>query len=469
MRKKARLTSLQTRVSELRCEGSALTSALQDCFTANLLMGLSTDPDSGDEQSLSSMSSWDAEHDDSSVTSGKRTRGDMGDESDDDTLRKSLRGELDEGESLLGVDVGDDDEMLAGEADADQDLRSSAPVLMTPELADERGLSPEELEDRRRERNRQLARQTRGRKKLFVEALAHGRAARAAQPACARQAHDAARAVDVCRGTAAGGRRRGRGGARALDVFVRRCATPHGDDGRVEHLGPLRIGVGSPTNSASPRDGLGVSRRSVARPAVARNLPRDPWQRRDAHPRSCSSCQPRARHASDCFGARGAHSTSAERDGAVPPMLSTSLGANHGGLSGFTYAPSMACTDGRVLLFTTRGCRARTASHPEGAGRGRFDFRDGGGARDHAHVASQFNARVSMAAKRRARGNAIGGGGRCVPSKREPAPSLPCKYRHEEPIGPIFMPAHDASRVQVAAVAQAAVVGRDEPCKRLVR
>ena len=71
MRKKARLTSLQTRVSELRCEGSALTSALQDCFTANLLMGLSTDPDSGDEQSLSSMSSWDAEHDDSSVTSGK--------------------------------------------------------------------------------------------------------------------------------------------------------------------------------------------------------------------------------------------------------------------------------------------------------------------------------------------------------------------------------------------------------------
>ena len=68
MRKKARLTSLQTRVSELRSEGSALTSALQDCFTANLLMGLSTDPDSGDEQSLSSMSSWDAEHDDSSVT-----------------------------------------------------------------------------------------------------------------------------------------------------------------------------------------------------------------------------------------------------------------------------------------------------------------------------------------------------------------------------------------------------------------
>ena len=27
--------------------------------------------------------------------------------------------------------MGDDDEMLAGEADADQDLRSSAPVLMT--------------------------------------------------------------------------------------------------------------------------------------------------------------------------------------------------------------------------------------------------------------------------------------------------------------------------------------------------
>ena len=352
MRKKARLTSLQTRVSELRCEGSALTSALQDCFTANLLMGLSTDPDSGDEQSLSSMSSWDAEHDDSSVTSGKRTRGDMGDESDDDTLRKSLRGELDEGESLLGVDVGDDDEMLAGEADADQDLRSSAPVLMTPELADERGLSPEELEDRRRERNRQLARQTRGRKKLFVEALARtvvrleqrNLRVRAKLTTLLEQSM-------LCRGTAAGGT----SAAAAAEALV--PSTSSSDAAR--HLmemtaasnssGLFEAAVGSPTSSAaSPRDGLGAA---VAPVRVAPCASREAVLaiRGDDETRAHERLQLMPNLPAPVMPATASApavptAPALSEMCAVPPMLSTSLGTKHGVLSsGFpTYAPSMA-------------------------------------------------------------------------------------------------------------------------------
>ena len=110
--------------------------------------------------------------------------------------------------------------------------------------------------------------------------------------------------------------------------------------------GLFESAVGSPTNSASPRDGLGAV---VAPVCVAPCTSRETFlairvndetrahERLQLMPKLPAPVMPATASAPAVPTAPALSEMCA-----VPPMLSTSLGTNHGGLSGFTYAPSMA-------------------------------------------------------------------------------------------------------------------------------
>ena len=156
LRKKARLALLQARVNELQKESLGLQTALNECETANVLMGLAVGGNSSDDEDNGQLAADTAGSGHAGATTSSR---------DLKRSRSCSTTDDDDADSTLGE--GDARGAPTGKAASDDvDIRHS-----TDDENEHEGGDGDEEHAMRRARNRQHARQLRGRKKEFVDAL----------------------------------------------------------------------------------------------------------------------------------------------------------------------------------------------------------------------------------------------------------------------------------------------------------
>uniref|UniRef100_A0A6U5IV75 BZIP domain-containing protein n=1 Tax=Corethron hystrix TaxID=216773 RepID=A0A6U5IV75_9STRA len=147
LRKKAQLRILQDRARELQNENSNLKQSIEECSIANILLGLSSNvcPESIPQLSLSSESTPTPP-----VIFGKRKRA-VSDADSDSTARKAAMA------SIPGLSNKNHINWKTG--------------YYTDTDGNQKQLTPSELENLRRERNRMHAKMTRDRKKVFIASI----------------------------------------------------------------------------------------------------------------------------------------------------------------------------------------------------------------------------------------------------------------------------------------------------------
>lgn len=206
MRKKAQLATLQSRVTQLRTEGLRLEQALQDCVTANILLGISKGGIKGSEAfeaifagvrmqrrriNSADLAAAMNESDDAATTaaplsydalcrSAHLACSSLGQQSSSSSLESPVAA------SLRRASMEDDDAASVSEdssmREPDSLLPPKPPTVAKPTIhwkngytldqdGQRRDLTPEELDTMRRERNRLHAKMTRDRKKVYIETL----------------------------------------------------------------------------------------------------------------------------------------------------------------------------------------------------------------------------------------------------------------------------------------------------------
>mmetsp|Transcript_36505 Transcript_36505/g.123589 ORF Transcript_36505/g.123589 Transcript_36505/m.123589 type:complete len:275 (+) Transcript_36505:283-1107(+) len=181
-RKKAQLQTLQSRVQELQDEGARLEAALQDCSTANILLGLSNPAIARPVAAAFARER---------VTNSDLAAA-MNETEDEPSSPRSAFGERDDDEHTVravsrSTSAASDrfDNQDASSSDgADEPCVASAKGALgaKPTIhwkngytldgdGRRRDLSPGELDQMRRERNRLHAKMTRDRKKVYIETL----------------------------------------------------------------------------------------------------------------------------------------------------------------------------------------------------------------------------------------------------------------------------------------------------------
>ena len=182
-RKKAQLQTLQSRVQELQDEGARLEAALQDCSTANILLGLSNPAIARPVAAAFARER---------VTNSDLAAA-MNETEDEPSSPRSAIGERDDYEHT--VHAVSRSTSAASDRFADNQDASSSDGADEPCVASAKGalgakptihwkngytldgdgrrrdLSPGELDQMRRERNRLHAKMTRDRKKVYIETL----------------------------------------------------------------------------------------------------------------------------------------------------------------------------------------------------------------------------------------------------------------------------------------------------------
>ena len=182
-RKKAQLQTLQSRVQELQDEGARLEAALQDCSTANILLGLSNPAIARPVAAAFARER---------VTNSDLAAA-MNETEDEPSSPRSAFGERDDDEHT--VRAVSRSTSAASDRFADNQDASSSDGADEPCVASAKGalgakptihwkngytldgdgrrrdLSPGELDQMRRERNRLHAKMTRDRKKVYIETL----------------------------------------------------------------------------------------------------------------------------------------------------------------------------------------------------------------------------------------------------------------------------------------------------------
>ena len=181
-RKKAQLQTLQSRVQELQDEGARLEAALQDCSTANILLGLSNPAIARPVAAAFARER---------VTNSDLAAA-MNETEDEPSSPRSAFGEHDDEHTVRAVSRSTS---AASDRFADNQDASSSDGADEPCVASAKGalgakptihwkngytldgdgrrrdLSPGELDQMRRERNRLHAKMTRDRKKVYIETL----------------------------------------------------------------------------------------------------------------------------------------------------------------------------------------------------------------------------------------------------------------------------------------------------------
>mmetsp|Transcript_63577 Transcript_63577/g.94349 ORF Transcript_63577/g.94349 Transcript_63577/m.94349 type:complete len:327 (+) Transcript_63577:115-1095(+) len=161
LRKKAQLQGLQSRVKELQAEGQVLRQSVEQCSIASILLGLSSGDQSALSADIADLDSADRK-DDKSVSILDAIRG----------KRKRFLSEdmMEQFPQTMTLHIKGKAAVIGGPGSGKTHINWKSGVYVD-QSGVQKQLTPEELEDLRRERNRMHAKMTRDRKKVFISSV----------------------------------------------------------------------------------------------------------------------------------------------------------------------------------------------------------------------------------------------------------------------------------------------------------
>lgn len=159
LRKKQQLEALQKRVKELQKESKLLKQTIEECSIASILLGLSTgeisdDSDELDLESVKNTLSSDAQDKTFFTITGKRKRFVSDADINPPPMKLNIKGKT----------------TYVGGTNSKAQINWKTGVYLD-DKGEQQQLTPSELEELRRERNRMHAKMTRDRKKLFISSV----------------------------------------------------------------------------------------------------------------------------------------------------------------------------------------------------------------------------------------------------------------------------------------------------------